>query len=70
VSRYEREAELSRAALVVAGGGVLVGLSQRAFETPQSPLAQILLVAGAIVIVVGLVGAVRTLFRRRGGADQ
>ncbi|WP_374472243.1 hypothetical protein [Phenylobacterium sp.] len=70
MSRYGREAELSRAALLVAGGGALVGVSQRAMESPQSPIAQVLLVAGAIVIVVGLVAAVRTLFRRRGGAEQ
>jgi hypothetical protein len=67
VSRHQREGELSRAALVVAGGGAVVGLSQRAMESPQSPLARALLVAGAIVMVIGLVIALRSLFARRGG---
>ncbi|HEY8614928.1 hypothetical protein [Phenylobacterium sp.] len=67
MSRHQREGELSRAALVVAGGGAVVGLSQRAMESPQSPLARALLVAGAIVMVIGLVIALRSLFARRGG---
>jgi hypothetical protein len=70
VSGYGREAELSRAAILVAAGGVLVGVSQQVMETPRSPAAQAVLAAGAIVVAIGLVLALRTLFRRRGGADQ
>ncbi len=67
---YRREAELSRAALVVAGGGALVGVSQRVPGLAFGPWGTLLLVIGGAVIAAGLFVAARSLFRRRGGADQ
>lgn|GEM_PF-6653924 len=67
---YEREAELSRAAIVVAAGGALVAVSQRAPELSYGFVGDALLVVGGVIIAGGLIAAARSLFRRRGGADQ
>ncbi|WP_411286823.1 hypothetical protein [Phenylobacterium sp.] len=69
-SGHSRNAELSRAALLVAAGGVLVGMTQRVPGLADGVWGQVLLVAGAVVIIFGLVGAIRTLMKRQGGADQ
>ena len=70
MSRGEhRNAELSRAALVVVAGGTLVGISQRAPGVDLGPAAAVLLVVGGIGVVIGLVLAIRS-FRRSGGADR
>jgi hypothetical protein len=70
VSRYDREAELSRASILVVAGGALIAVSQQAIEAPRSPAALALLAVGGLVVVGGLIHALRILFRRRGGADQ
>ncbi|WP_395670870.1 hypothetical protein [Phenylobacterium sp.] len=67
---YRREAELSRAALVVAAGGALIGVSQRVPGLAFGLWGTVLLVAGGAVIAFGLILAGRCLFARRGGADQ
>jgi hypothetical protein len=70
VSRGDgRNAELSRAALVVAAGGVLVGITQRTPGMSEGLAGQVLLVVGAVVIIGGLIAAIRS-FMRRGGAGS
>ncbi len=66
---HARHDALARAALVVAAGGVLVGLTQQAPELGFGVAGKALLVAGAAVIILGLTMAIRS-FARRGGADQ
>jgi hypothetical protein len=65
-----RNAALSRNALVVAAGGSMVGATQWAPELEGNLWGQAILVAGAVVITLGLVGAVRALMRKPGGEDQ
>ena len=55
---------------MVAAGGVLVGMTQRVPGLADGLWSQVLLVAGAVVIIFGLVSAIRTLMKRQGGADQ
>lgn len=60
---HARHDALARAALVVAAGGVLVGLTQRVPELGVGMAGAGLLVVGGVVIVLGLVMAVRSLAR-------
>jgi hypothetical protein len=66
---YRRNAELSRAAIVTAAGGAVIAMSQQAALEP-GPAEKIILLAGGAVVALGLVFALRSLFGRRGDADQ
>jgi hypothetical protein len=71
VSRgYARNAELARAAMVVAAGGGLVAMLRRAPELSYGLAGKVMLAAAGVLIVGGLVAVVRTLMRRSGGADR
>lgn len=64
-----RNAALSRAAIVTAAGGAVIAISQQAAIGP-GPAEKVILLAGGAVVVLGLIFAVRSLFGRRGDADQ
>jgi hypothetical protein len=68
VSGDARNAALSRAALLAAGGAALIGLNQQA--AAGSPAGPVLMVLGGVVIAVALALAVRALLKRSGGADR
>lgn len=69
-SGYERNAELSRAAILAVAGGAVIGLSRNAPDLAAGSAGMVVLVLGGGMIVVAIVLAVRSLFRRSGGADR
>ena len=63
-----RNAALSRAALLAAGGAALIGLTQQ--MPAGSPGGLVLMILGGVVVAAGLALAVRALIKRSGGADR
>jgi hypothetical protein len=65
VSRGEdRNAELSRAAILAAAGAALTGLQQQAMVGAPALATTVVLIAGGLAVAVGLGLAVRALMGR------
>ena len=65
-----RNAELSRSAVVLVAGAAILGLSRQGAVGAPGPMATVALVGGGVVLVIGLMMALRAILRRSGDADQ
>ena len=60
----DRNAELSRAAILAAAGAALIGLQQQAMVGAPALVTTVVLIAGGLAVAVGLGLAVRALMGR------